>query len=106
MDHGIRLLGHKRATVKAVEFAQRLKSGGAPPLIDVRSGIEFKHGHILGAIHAPALKILLKSAYLPEDKNAELVITCEHGPRAHRTQRILSLLGYRNTTLLEGHMYG
>jgi rhodanese-related sulfurtransferase len=92
--------------VQASELAQRLKSNSAPPVIDVRSGIEFKHGHIPGAIHAPALKILLKMAHLPDDKNTELVVTCEHGPRALMAQRVLAAYGYRNTTLLEGHMAG
>ena len=92
--------------MQASKLAQRLKSNDAPTIIDVRSGIEFKHGHIPGAIHAPALKILLKMANLPKDKNTELVVTCEHGPRAVMAQRLLAVYGYRNTTLLEGHMAG
>ena len=86
------------------ELAKRIQAKSAPPVIDVRSGLEFRHGHIPGAIHAPALKILLKLAKLPGDKTAELVITCEHGPRAQMAQRILAAYGYRNTSLLEGHM--
>ena len=92
--------------MQASELAQRLKSNNAPSVIDVRSGIEFKHGHIPRAIHAPALKILLRMAHLPKDKNTELVVTCEHGPRAVMAQRLLAACGYRNTTLLEGHMAG
>jgi rhodanese-related sulfurtransferase len=61
--------------------------------------MEFKHGHIPVAIHAPSLKILLKMANLPKDKNTELVVTCEHGPRAVMAQRLLTFYGYR-----EGHM--
>jgi rhodanese-related sulfurtransferase len=45
-------------------------------------------------------------AHLPDDKNAELVLTCEHGPRAQMAQRILAVYGYRKTTLLDGHMAG
>ena len=92
--------------MQASKLAQRLKSNDAPTIIDVRSGIEFKHDHIPGAIHAPALKILLRMAHLPKDKNTELVVTCEHGPRAVMAQRLLAAYGYRNTTLLEGHMAG
>ncbi len=90
--------------MRATELAQRVKAHSAPPVIDVRSGMEFKLGHIPGAIHAPALKILLKLVRLPQDKNAGLVITCEHGSRAQIAQRLLAAYGYRNTTLLEGHM--
>lgn len=92
--------------MQASELAKRIKSNNAPPVIDVRSGIEFNLGHIPGAIHAPALKILLKLARLPHDKGTELVVTCEHGPRALMAQRLLAAYGYRNTTLLEGHMAG
>ncbi len=75
-------------------------------MIDVRSGFEFNDGHIPGAVHAPALKILIKMAQLPEDKSVELVVTCEHGPRAQMAQGLLGMYGYRNVTLLEGHMAG
>jgi rhodanese-related sulfurtransferase len=90
--------------VHASKLAEQLKLNGAPTIIDVPSGMEFNEGHIPGAIHAPTLKILLKMAHLPNDKSTELVITCEHGPRAVLAQQILAVYGYRNTTLLEGHM--
>jgi rhodanese-related sulfurtransferase len=38
--------------VQASKLAKRLKSKDAPTIIDVRSGIEFKQGHIPGAIHS------------------------------------------------------
>ena len=90
----------------AIELQKRIGSKTAPAIIDARSGIEFKRGHIPGAIHAPILKILFKRARLPEDQDSELVITCEHGPRAMMAKRLLAIYGYRNTTLLDGHMLG
>jgi rhodanese-related sulfurtransferase len=92
--------------MKASELAERITANRAPTVIDARSGMEYHHGHIPGAIHAPVLKILLKRARLPEDKNSELVITCEHGPRAWMAKCLLTTYGYRNTTLLDGHMLG
>ena len=92
--------------MKASELAQRINSNSAPVVIDARSGFEFKRGHIPGAIHASVVKILLKRARLPKNKDSELVITCEHGPRAMIAKRVLSILGYRNATLLDGHMLG
>jgi hydroxyacylglutathione hydrolase len=92
--------------MQASELAERIKSNNAPAIIDARSGMEFRSGHIPGAIHATVLKILLKRARLPEDKNSEMVITCEHGPRAMMAKRSLAAFGYRNVTLLEGHMLG
>lgn len=92
--------------MKAKELAQLISSKSAPVILDVRSGMEFNSGHIPGAIHAPSMKILLSMAHLPKDKNSRLVITCEHGPRAQMAQGLLSLYGYKNSTLLEGHMSG
>lgn len=88
----------------ARELHQLMTAKKAPAVIDVRSGIEFRNGHIPGAIHAPALKILLRTAPLPTGKEELLVVTCEHGPRAQLAQAILGWLGYRNTVLLDGHM--
>lgn len=92
--------------MQAKELAHRIKSKRSPAVVDVRSGFEFGSAHIPGAIHAPTWKILLKLAKLPEDKGAELVVTCEHGPRAQMAQTLLNAYGYRNITLLEGHMSG
>jgi len=87
------------------ELANRIKTKNSPAIIDVRSGFEFRAGHIPGAIHAPSWKILLLLARLPSDKNAELVVTCEHGPRAQMAKGILEIRGYRNVKLLSGHMF-
>jgi hydroxyacylglutathione hydrolase len=86
------------------ELLKRMKSKQTPAIIDVRHGFEFRNGHIPGALHAPTWKILLHMAGIPADKNAELVVTCELGPRAQIAKVLLGTLGYRNVTLLEGHM--
>jgi len=86
------------------ELLKRIKLNQAPAIIDVRHGFEYNNGHIPGAIHAPAWKILLRLAHIPADKNAELVVTCELGPRAQIAKTLLGALGYGNVTLLEGHM--
>lgn len=86
------------------ELLRRMKNGNAPVIVDVRTGIEFNRGHIPGALHAPTWKIVLFMAPLPADKNAEMVLLCELGPRAAMAKTLLGFLGYRNTTLLDGHM--
>ena len=90
--------------MKANELLKRIESKTAPVVLDVRTGIEFKRGHVPGAINAPARKILLKTAKLPKNTNTELVIYCEHGPRAMIAKKLLALRGYKNSSLLEGHM--
>jgi rhodanese-related sulfurtransferase len=88
------------------ELAKRIKSEHPPVVVDVRTGFEFRKGHIPGAIHAPTWKILLRLAPLPSDKGSELVLTCEHGPRALICKAILGAFGYRNMVLLAGQMAG
>jgi rhodanese-related sulfurtransferase len=92
--------------MQAQELKRRLKDKNPPAVIDVRTGFEFNRGHIPGAIHAPTWKILLFLAPLPKDKETELVLTCEHGPRAQIVKGILAALGYRKMDLLDGHMHG
>lgn len=90
--------------MQSKELLKKMQSKTPPAVIDVRTGIEFNAGHIPGAIHAPAWKILLKLAPLPSDRNTHLVITCEHGPRARIARSLLGFYGYRNIELLDGHM--
>jgi hydroxyacylglutathione hydrolase len=92
--------------MQASELLQRIKSNSAPLVLDARKTRLFKQGHIPGAIHARVPEILLRQVPLPGDKTTELVITCEHGPRSTMVKGILAIYGYRNTTLLKGHMLG
>jgi len=91
-------------TMQPQELQKRLKSKQSPTVLDVRSSFEFNNGHISGAVHAPTWKILLRLARLPSDKSAELVVTCEHGPRAQLAKGLLGAFGYQNVVLLNGHM--
>ena len=88
------------------ELVKRLKSKNPPTVVDVRTIFEFRKGHIPGAIHAQTWKILLRLARIPSDRNAELVVTCELGPRARIVKSLLNAYGYRNVVLLAGQMAG
>jgi hydroxyacylglutathione hydrolase len=85
-------------------LAGKIASGQPPAVIDVRTGFEFKAGHIPGAINAPAWKIMLRLVSLPQDKQTELVVLCELGPRAMIGKTLLGFIGFSNVTLLTGHM--
>lgn len=86
------------------ELAEKITAGHPPVVVDVRTGFEFRSGHIPGALHAPTWKIMLRLAALPADKRTEMVVLCELGPRAVMARGLLGFLGYRNTLLLSGHM--
>ena len=90
--------------MKAKQLLKRIESKSAPVIIDARTGIEFKRGHVPGAINAPPRKILLKTAKLPRGKDTEIVVYCEHGQRAWLANKFLAARSYTNTALLEGHL--
>jgi rhodanese-related sulfurtransferase len=88
------------------ELLKRMKSKTPPTLVDVRTVFEFRRGHIPGAVHAQTWKILMRLDRIPADRNAELVVTCELGPRARIARGLLNAFGYRNVVLLAGQMAG
>lgn len=92
--------------MNAAELLKRIRTESGPAVIDVRTGFEYWSGHIPGAIHAPTWKIFFRIASLPGDREKELVVTCEHGPRAGLAAKLLGLYGYRRVQLLDGHMAG
>lgn len=92
--------------MRASELVKKLKAGDPPTMIDVRSGFEYRSGHIPGAVHCSLMKIMFRLAKLPEDKNQLLVLICEHGPRAQQAQSVLAKAGYDKLELLDGHMTG
>ena len=90
--------------MKSENLRKQLKSQTPPVVIDVRTSFEYRNGHIPGSLNLPVATLLLNRKKLPLDKQELLVVTCEHGPRASLAQGMLSLLGYKNSELLEGHM--
>jgi len=52
--------------MKAKELLKRIESKSAPVIIDARTGIEFRRGHVPGAINAPPRKILPEDGTLAE----------------------------------------
>ena len=86
------------------ELARLVKKNLAPVVLDVRSASEYRSGHIPGAIHLPFWAIFWQRRKLPADRQSQLVLTCEHGPRAELAHSQLALLGYRSLSLLRGHM--
>ena len=88
----------------ADKLEELLELGQSPVVLDVRSDLEFKSGHIKGAIHAPLPNLLKSTAAAVNQKSDPLVIICEHGPRAQVAAMYLKFRGYRSVELLDGHM--
>jgi hydroxyacylglutathione hydrolase len=84
----------------AEELAQKMKQGKAPLVLDVRSDVEWRAGHLPKAIHVEAGR--LPGADLPLPQDELKVIHCGHSERSTVGISVLERRGYRNLALLEG----
>jgi len=91
-------------TIEAENLRSRIEGDDAPLIVDVRSGWEYRLGHIPGARHVPFWKAPWQSSSLAREPR-ELVVLCGHGPRAWIVVAALRLTG-RRAQLLRGHMSG
>lgn len=91
----------------AKELQAKIKKGNGPTIVDVRSGMEYRMGHIPGALHLPLWKVLLRlTGTLPKDKSAPLLVLCESGARAQLVAGMLTQRGYSSISYLDGDMAG
>jgi rhodanese-related sulfurtransferase len=85
---------------------ERIESGHSPTVLDVRSGKEFAESHIPGAVHFPFLQARDRSIPVPALPEDEIVLYCEHGPRAWIAGAALRRRGFLRVDYLKGHMRG
>ncbi|GAB4169132.1 MAG: rhodanese-like domain-containing protein [Geothermobacteraceae bacterium] len=74
-------------------------------VVDVRHPFEFRAGHITGAVNIPFWQGN-RLVELAESEDRELVLTCEHGPRAWLAAGLIRVRAGRAVELLQGHMTG
>ena len=66
-------------------------------IIDVREPIEFKLGHVRGAINIPPSKLMAGADKLRDvPKDTELILYCRTGSRSAVSMNILQNMGYTN----------
>ena len=66
-------------------------------IIDVREPLEFKLGHVKGAINIPPSKLMAGAEKLQNvPKDTELILYCVSGSRSNVAINILKDLGYTN----------
>ncbi|GAW87124.1 conserved hypothetical protein [Bathymodiolus platifrons methanotrophic gill symbiont] len=90
--------------IKQTELLALLDSEKTPIIIDVRSSREFNSGHIPHAQHIPFWQSFTSDALENNAKQDDLIIYCEHGPRAGVTKLAYSMAGFKNIRYLQGHM--
>ena len=90
--------------IKQSELLALLQSEQAPIIIDVRSSKEFNAGHIPHAQHIPFWQSFTSDALDNNEKQDDLILYCEHGPRAGIAKLAYSMAGFKNIRYLQGHM--
>ncbi len=92
--------------MKAKELLAQIGSGTAPKVLDVRSGLEYRRGHVEGAQHIPFWTLPARLGDVEAANHDPVVVYCGHGPRAALAASVLRAGGFQNVTLLEGHWSG
>ena len=90
--------------MNSYELLAAIEAGAAPMILDVRSRAEYDAEHLPGAIHFPFYSTWTRSAEIPGAKDSEVVVYCEHGPRAWLARLGLRSAGFERVRILAGHM--
>lgn len=94
-------------TLTPQQAKQRMEQNDKIVVLDVRTQEEFAAGHIPGAVLLPVDLIEAKSeevAKVLPDKDAEILVYCRSGKRAHRASQALADMGYTNIEHIGGIM--
>jgi len=66
-------------------------------IVDVREPLEYKLGHVKGAINIPPAKIMAGAEKLNDvPKDTELILYCVSGSRSNASMHYLRQLGFTN----------
>ena len=94
------------STITNEDLFNRLDSPAVPAIVDVRSSMEFRRGHIPGALHIPFWKMFSKAKTVSARQDRDVIVYCEHGPRAVVGRFALHNAGFAKVYYLKGHMAG
>jgi len=86
------------ATVTVEDAAQRFDQGAF--LLDVRTDVEWNHGHINGAVLIPLDELSARIDEVPTDQ--DVLIICRSGNRSGQARDILRAAGLKRTTSISG----
>ena len=94
---------NNKTRISQNDLLQQL-GNNSPIIIDVRSTLEYRAGHIPNALHIPFWTAFTTKRLRGYSSDQPLILYCEHGPRAGITKLGLSMQGFQNIRYLEGHM--
>jgi molybdopterin/thiamine biosynthesis adenylyltransferase/rhodanese-related sulfurtransferase len=88
--------------IQPQEARQRLQSGDAPLLIDVRSDRERQTSYIPDSVHLPMAEVESQLTEVAPDPNRPIITYCATGARSRRILPTLAALGYEDAISLAG----
>lgn len=89
------------AEISVEELNLRFQQSGSLLILDVREELEF-HTFNIGGKNIPLGKLPLILDDLEWDREAEVVVVCQHGIRSKTACKLLSMAGFLNTRNLIG----
>ncbi len=91
--------------ITGAELANQIAINKAPIILDTRSHMEYKNGHVPGALYFPFWKAFFADdSLLQRCKSEPVIVYCQHGPRASFAGFALRHSGCSKVIELEGHM--
>lgn len=76
------------------EFIRQIADEASSVVVDIRTGEEFKEGHIEKSVNIP-LDVLEESSRLLKDYQY-IIVVCRSGQRSEKAKTILTLQGFTN----------
>jgi rhodanese-related sulfurtransferase len=89
------------SNISQADFQQKLNEKNVV-VLDVRTSMEFRSGHIPGAINADIMSAGFREKVQKLDKNKTLLVYCKSGGRSSSACGQLSGLGFTNVYNLSG----
>ena len=90
--------------VNASDLAKALRSDVPPQILDVRTRMEYRNGHIEGAMHVPIFELRSRVNALPFDREKRVVTICLSAHRSIPAVRLLNEHGFKEVCQLAGGM--
>ena len=88
--------------ISAGELHERLAHGAKLQLLDVRTRLEFAHGHITGAVNVPIQSFRGQLSSLELDSQTPVVTICKTAHRSPAATRVLRAHGFEAVQLAKG----
>ena len=81
--------------MRAVELPQQRAAHTDMVIVDVRSALEYRRGHVPGAVHLPFWAAAFQAVAARRPASAPIVVYCGHGPSAWIARTLLRWRGSR-----------